>query len=204
MGNRNIEGEGDVLLLRVKSRSWQRELKHVNIMWDGGSTLSFITFWKVKEMWLTNKGKVRLQIVQMGGTIEEIDSFNYDIDLVDISGNDIRLSVMGVERIPSDTRAINMNEIKDMFRSANLNYLMRPEYGEVDLLVGYEYADFHPTKKEANGHLLLLENRFGLVLWGKFHTLKQRREGFIFTQVNKVETKIDKFLSDVYPSMWFV
>ena len=123
----------------------------------------------------------------------EIDSFNYDIDLVDILGNDIRLSVLEVERISSDIRAINMNEMKDMFRSANLNYLRHPEYGEVDLLVGYEYADFHPTKKEANGHLLLLENIFGLVLGGKYHTLKQRREGIIFTQVNKVETKINKF-----------
>ena len=144
-------------------------------------------------MRLNNKGKVRLQIVKMGGTIEEIDSFNYEIDLVDISGNDIRLSVMGVERISSNIRAINMNEIKDMFRSANLNYLRRPEYGEVELLVGYEYADFHPTKKEANGHLLLLENRFGLVLGGKYQNLKQRSDGIIFTQVNKVVTKIDKY-----------
>ena len=55
----------------MKSRSWQGELKHVNIMWDGGSTLSFITFSKAKEMRLTDNGKVRLQIVKMGGAIEE-------------------------------------------------------------------------------------------------------------------------------------
>ena len=84
------------------------------------------------------------------------------------------MSVMGVERI---SRAINMNEIKDMFRSANINYLRRPEYGEVDLLAGYEYADFHPTK-EVNGHSLLLENRFGLVLGGKYHTLRDAKVSY--------------------------
>ena len=53
-----VEGGGDVLLLlqRVKSRSLYGDLKHVNIMWDGGSTLSFITFSKAKEMKLTSKG----------------------------------------------------------------------------------------------------------------------------------------------------
>ena len=49
-----------LLLQRVKSRSWQGEFKHVNIMWDGGSTLPFIMFSKAKEMRLTNKGKVWL------------------------------------------------------------------------------------------------------------------------------------------------
>ena len=36
----------------------------------------------------------------------------------------------------------------------------------IDVLIGFEYAGYHPMKKECNDHLLLLENRFGKCLGG--------------------------------------
>ena len=37
----------------------------------------------------------------------------------------------------------------------------RPEEGEIDILIGQQYAAFHPCRQGAAGHLLLLKNEFG-------------------------------------------
>ena len=44
--------------------------------------------------------------------------------------------------------------------------------GEVDTLIGYEYADFHPLKEQSSGHLLLLRNQFGRCVGGTHPVLK--------------------------------
>ena len=49
---------------------------------------------------------------------------------------------------------------------------MRPR-GVVDVLIGYEYADFHPQKEQSSGHLLLLKNRFGRCIGGTHLSIKE-------------------------------
>ena len=38
--------------------------------------------------------------------------------------------------------------------------------GEIDVLIGYQYAACHPQREDNNGHLLLLKNRFGKCIGG--------------------------------------
>lgn len=45
--------------------------------------------------------------------------------------------------------------------------LIRGREGQVDCLIDYEYAAFHPVRKQVTGHLLLLENGFGMLIWGR-------------------------------------
>ncbi|CAB4025011.1 Hypothetical predicted protein [Paramuricea clavata] len=45
--------------------------------------------------------------------------------------------------------------------------------GPFDLLIGYEYAGFHPQLERRNGHLLLLKNQFGKCIGGKHPSIKE-------------------------------
>ena len=56
-------------LQKVEGKNSVGELRNINILWDGGSTLSFITGTKAKEMNLISKGTTRLQIVKIGGNV---------------------------------------------------------------------------------------------------------------------------------------
>ena len=56
-----------------------------NVLWDAGSTTSLITFKKAREMHLKGQN-ITLSIVKLGGELEDIESFAYDLLLMDSSG----------------------------------------------------------------------------------------------------------------------
>ena len=47
-------------------------------------------------------------------------------------------------------------------------------HGEIDVLVGYEYARFHPAREQSVGHLIILNNQFGKCMSGTHQMLKER------------------------------
>ena len=65
-----------------------------------------------------------------------------------------------------------MKVIAKMF-DVNPDSILRPNGVEVDVLIGMQYAAFHPVRIKANGHLLLLENRFGYVIAGSHPEIKE-------------------------------
>ena len=145
----------------------------LNTLWDGGSTLSFITFRQAKRMNLSGR-RVNLQIVKVGGAIEELESCRYDLTLIDKANTVITVSVLGIDRISTDITPIEVVGVIKLFQGVSVQDLDRPEEGEIDCLIGYEYAAFHPVRKQAAGHLLLLKNRFGMIIGGTHPTLKER------------------------------
>ena len=66
-----------------------------------------------------------------------------------------------------------MDRVAHLFNKVKLSELNRPKEGKIDCLIGYEYAAFHPVRKQACGHLLILENRFGYVIGGSHSRLKE-------------------------------
>ena len=69
----------------------------LNTLWDGGSTLSFITFRQAKRMNLSGQ-RLNLQIVKVGGAIEELESCRYDLALIDKACTIITVSVLSINR----------------------------------------------------------------------------------------------------------
>ena len=59
-----------------------------------------------------------------------------------------------------------------MFENIVSDEIRRPA-GNVDVLIGYRYAGYHPEPEQRSGHLLLLKNRFGRCLGGNHATLEQ-------------------------------
>ena len=54
-----------------------------------------------------------------------------------------------------------MDDIPALFDCISVSDLNCPNEGQIDCLIGYQYAGFHPVRKQAASHLLILENRFG-------------------------------------------
>lgn len=121
--------------------------------------------------------RVNLQIVKVGGAIEELESCRYDLTLIDKANTAITISVLGIDRISTDITPIEVSGVIKLLEGVSRQDLDRPEEGEIDCLIGYEYAAFHPVRKQAAGHLLLLENRFGMIIGGTHPTLKERTRG---------------------------
>ena len=135
------------------------------MLWDGGSTLSLITFRQARQLKLIGE-KVRIEIVKVGGMVEELDLFRY-VTLVDKAGLPTSVTVLGIERISSDIKAVDIDGVRKLFKSQKAQDVDRPKEGEIDCLLGYVYAAFHPVRIQVIGHLLLLHNRFGTVIGGK-------------------------------------
>ena len=142
----------------------------MNTLWDGGSTLSFITFNKAKELKLQGR-KVKLGIIKVGAQTTELDSCLYNVSLVESSGRVHAIEAFGIERISSSIESVNMEEIAKIFNIERRS-IARPQSGEVDLLLGIQYASLHPVRTKSSGNLLLMENQFDRVIAGS-HPLVQ-------------------------------
>ena len=57
--------------------------------------------------------------------------------------------------------------MKALFDDASLKEIKRPS-GEIHVLIGFEYAGYHPLRVNSKDHLLLMRNQFGACLGG-FH-----------------------------------
>ena len=155
-------------------------MSSINVLWDAGSTLSFITFKKARELNLHSPKELQLQVVKVGGTIENVRSAKFKFVLVDKNGVQVNVTMLGIDKISTDILAINTNDVKELFPRELADNIDRPDQGEIDCLIGFEYADFHPVKKASNGHLLLLSNRFGNLIGGTHASIKEGAKKVIF------------------------
>ena len=160
-------------LQKLKGKKRGGNWTSLNTLWDDGSMLSFITFHQAERMNLSGR-RVNLQIVKVGGAIEELESCRYDLTLIDKASTVITISVLGIDRISTDITPIEVSRVIKLLEGVGAQDLDRPEEGEIDCLIGYEYAAFHPVRKQAAGHLLLLEHRFAMTIGGTNPTLKER------------------------------
>ena len=82
------------------------------MLWDGGSTLSFITIEKARSLKL--KGRpVKLKIVTFGGVQKTIDSELYKVTLLGKNGVKVFIEVLGIERISTPMNAVNFEDLDD-------------------------------------------------------------------------------------------
>ena len=168
----------------------------VNVMWDSGASLSFITNSQAKEENLQGN-KVELSIVKVGGKVEKIVSQKYLLDLIDSQGKVVQFEVYGIDRITTDIESVNTGDVIHLFENIVPDEIRRPA-GAVDVLIGYGYAGYHPEPEQRSGHLLLLKNRFGRCLGGT-HTILQQTDTEYVLQNARVHhlsgVKVEDFFS---------
>jgi len=133
-------------------------------MWDGGSTLSFITFKKAEAMGL--KGRpVDLKITVVGGEMKAMKSRVYKLALHSPCGTTVWIEAYGIREISTRIEAVALDKIAELLE-VRAEDLSRPQLGEVDILIGQQYAALHPVRIKSNGNLILMENTFGRVIAG--------------------------------------
>ena len=114
-------------------------------------------------------------MVKVGGVNEKLISRKYKLTLIDKKGQELQIDVYGIDKITSDIQAINLDGIHRLFRNVTKEEITRPT-GEVDVLIGFEYAGFHPQTEQSSEHLLLLKNRFGKCIGGTHPQIKETNE----------------------------
>ena len=149
----------------------------VNVLWDGGATLSLITFRKANELGLEGK-HINLSVTKVGGKSEQINSNKYELTLKDKKGKNVDFIVYGIDKISSEVRDIDISSASKLFSNVNLKDLQRPT-GEIDILIGFEYAGYHPARMQNNGHLLVMENQFGKCLSGSHPSIAEKTVKFV-------------------------
>ena len=64
------------------------------------------------------------------------------------------------------------------------------------MLIGFEYAGFHPEKEQSVEHLLLMSNKFGKCIGGTHSTIVEKTQLLLQeVQIAYVSVKIDDFYS---------
>ena len=80
------------------------------------------------------------------------------------------IEVYNIEKIASNIDAMRWGNVLGLF-GLSINQIKIPT-GEIDLLVGMNYAAFHPQMVEANSQLVLYRSSFGMCLGGSHPCLQ--------------------------------
>ena len=192
----DTEVDGSCLLQLMKIQTALHTPRNLTVLWDSGASLCLITFRKANELKL--KGKpTQLSIVKVGGNPEVISSFSYNVPVVDDKGKVTIIKAYGINEITSKIEHINVSMVAHLFKETTVEEIERP-CGNVDLLIGFNYAGLHPVREQVAGNLLLLKNAFGRCLGGTHKSLHEKTVNhlqnavILFALVYK--TSFDSFL----------
>ena len=86
----------------------------IDVLWDCGSTLSFITFELAKRLKLSDQ-KVKLEIVSVGGETNILDSRRYGLCLADKHGDTVTIEVLGIDNVSTDIVEVKSDGILKLF-----------------------------------------------------------------------------------------
>ena len=159
-----IDGNKVLLLMQVIEVKYgpRGELTQLVVFWDDGSTCSLVVT-ETAEMLQCPGEAVTVSIETINGIITR-ETKIYCVELMSNSGDRVIIRAFGVEKI-SEVRGIKMladakTKFSDEVQSQWSKVTKRPS-GKVHLLVGQEYAGFHPVPFEANNNLVVCRSMFG-------------------------------------------
>ena len=84
-------------LQKIKGKNNNGKTLELNVLWDAGSTISFITFKKAKMLKLQGS-KEHLQIIKVGGEAEDLISCRYKLFMTDLREELVEVDVLGLEK----------------------------------------------------------------------------------------------------------
>ena len=168
---------GHVLLPIMKIIPDSKRCSYLSCLWDAGADISLITFSKARQLKLYGK-PAKLHITTASGQKSILDSHEYKLILQDKFQLTHIMKVYGIAKITNNIAAIDMKSIVAQFKNVNLGDIERPS-GEVNLLIGYDYAGWHPTSEQVHEHLIILSNIFGKCVGGRYPSLKEVTQKYI-------------------------
>jgi len=101
----------------------------------------------------------------VGGKTTQLQTQEYSLFIYDENDKEVEIRVIGIEKISSAIGVIDTKKICGIF-GIDERLVSRPTEGEIDVLVGLQYAAYHPVPVQSHGHMILYSNRFGKVIGG--------------------------------------
>jgi hypothetical protein len=148
-----------IMKVGIGSRS-----EYANVLWDTCASVCLITESKARKLELRGSPS-KLSIITVGGVENCIDSTKYKLPLRDLNGKTFFIDVYSINKISDQIKDIDMSKVMKYFPGLNKESIKRPK-GEIDILIGYNYAAWHPVPKLSAGHLIILSNSFGMCVGG--------------------------------------
>ena len=148
--------------------------KNANVLWDSCASVSLITVSKAKELGLRGTpSKISLTVV--GGVERVVESKRYKIPLIDLKGRTFIIDVHSINKISNKIKRIGYAIVQKCFPNIIESEIERPG-GEIDILIGYNYAAWHPIREQSYEHLLILVNSFGKCIGGSHPEISEETE----------------------------
>ena len=182
------------LLQIMRLRAGIKHTSDINVLWDSGAQVSLITQKKARELGLSGT-TTKITIVKIGNQRETVDSKIYKVPIIDSHGEVETFMAYSIPQISSEIESIDTTKLAEEL-GVNPVGLKRPT-GEIEMLVGYEYAGFHPEKIKSKAHLLLLQNKFGKCLGGAHQFTDEKTKMIVQNvQISHASVSIDDFYSN--------
>ena len=159
-----VEGNKVLLIIQKVMVKYgpQGEMTGITVFWDDGSTCSLVRT-EAAEMLGCPGEPVTVSIETVNGVITR-ETKLFCVELMNNSGDRIVIKAFGVENISEVRNVVNLTAVKNKFsvevQSQWGKITQRPQ-GPVHLLVGQEYAGYHPVQYEASHNLLVCRSMFG-------------------------------------------
>ena len=160
------------LLLIQRIKVGESNGKFANVFWDGGSSISLITESMAEKIGLVGS-PVKLNVTTVRGIEQSIDSHRYNFVILDKLGRKYKMVAYGIDHITNEISDIKIDGMIHLFNDISKAEIERPS-GKVDILIGMEYAAWHPVKEQSYEHLVIYKNAFGRCLGGHHSSIVEK------------------------------
>ena len=151
----------------------------LNVLWDSGATVSLITYQKAAELKLEGK-PLDMTVVKVGGKPETVHSCEFVVPLLNSEKQLVEIRAYAIDKISTPVKKLSIPAVTNLFSGVSYKEVERP-HGNIDLLIGMDYAGFHPKPIQEAGHLILLKNQFGKCVSGSHPVVKDKTCSLIQT-----------------------
>ena len=124
-----------------------------------------------------------------------LDSYQYKVSLRDKDNKPIEIEVLGLEKISTSLCSQKIDHLVKLF-NVEPELVEQAHGDQIHLLIGMQYAGFHPVCVASVGHLLLLQNRFGYLIAGSHPTVKETARKLVkHATIMHISGTLDRFFS---------
>ena len=159
-----VQGNKVLLLMQYVTVKYgpRGELTQLTVFWDNGSTCSLVQI-EFAEMLGCPGEPVTVSIDTVNGMITR-ETKLYCVELVSSGGERVLIKAFGVDNISEVKNVVSLAAVKARFSDkvqAQWGKLAKRPQGTVHLLIGEEYAGYHPVQFETQDNLVVCRSMFG-------------------------------------------
>ena len=165
--NVSVNAKGQMILLGVQEVAVKESTTGTILFFDSGSTLTLCTHKWARANGLRGE-PVTIFIKVLGEEYRPVDTCQYRFVVLGTDGKEYEMLAVGLEKLTREAEGGDLEIAYAQFPHIPKHRITRPS-GDVDVLVGQDFAGYLPRVAEVREHLLLLTSKFGtgLLLSGR-------------------------------------